>query len=197
MSKTIGIKLLTTAAILLATAAVSQATLIGNSETTKPRAPVAGDQPRAIVGSDIGSLAPQSQKFDLDDVSVALRAELQDCAASDLCNGSSILKLKDLDAGKRQITAASTPMMTSVTTTLEKYVADFTWSAPMSQNRTYVVIPLEGSQSDERVRNSEVSFSSAATLALVGTALLGLGLAGRRSKHRHRSTKTHSRIRRT
>lgn len=195
MSKKIGIKLLSIAAILLATAAVSQATLIGNTESPKSRATVNVDQPRAIVGSDIDGLALQVQKFDFDDLSVALRSEIQDCEAPEQCIGSSILKLKDLDARKGQNAAMLTPMGSGVTTTLEKYVADFTWSASMAQKRTYVVIPVEGAQSDERARDGAVTFSSAATLALIGSALLGLGLAGRRSKHRARSTISRSRSR--
>lgn len=186
MSKTIGIKLLSTAAILLATVAVSQASLIGNNEGMKPRATITVDQQQAIVGSYIDTLAQQHQKFDFDDLSVVLGLEFQDCVASNQCIGSSILKLKDLDRSKQQNTALVVPTVTSVTMTLEKYVADFTWSASTAQKRSQVVIPLEASQSDERGRDGEVTFSSAATLALIGTSMLGLGLAGRRSRHRAR-----------
>ena len=169
--------------------------MIGNNDTMKSRAAVTGAQPRAAVGSDIDGLALQTQTFDFDDVSIGLRSELQGCDVTDQCIGSSILKLKDLDASKRQNPPPAVPMVTSVTTTLEKYVADFNWSASTDQKRAHVVIPVVGHQPDDQARDSAVTFSSAATLALLGTSLLGLGLAGRRSKHQARSTKSRSRFR--
>lgn len=170
------IKLQLAVVILLGISGTAQAESTGDSDTIQFAIGHGGVR-HVTVGAREDATPMNNQLFDLEDRSPSMRSNPLECGQSSPCNAPANLKPAELDLDGNLHSVTVTTSVSGVTTIVDKYSVDYTWSEQSVPISAYLL-----DLSEDITLKEQMSLPNPATVVLILAGLLGLTMAGRRRK---------------